>query len=94
MTRLREAADPEYLDPGNHDAESVITRHLRLPHNVRTIGAKPAETDRTLEDHGVAVNGQTFENVHDGNIGWRASWINGRVRLARDRRSSNRGEGT
>lgn len=41
-----------------------------------------------------AVNGQTFENVHDGHFGWRASWINGRVRLPRDRRSANRGEGT
>lgn len=41
-----------------------------------------------------AVNGQIFENVHDGHFGWRASWINGRVRLPRDRRSANRGEGS
>ena len=40
------------------------------------------------------VNGQVFENVHDGHYGWRASWINGRVRLPANRRSNNRGEGT
>lgn len=40
------------------------------------------------------VNGQVFENVHDGHYGWRASWINARVRLPANRRSNNRGEGT
>ena len=40
------------------------------------------------------TNGQVFENIHDGHFGWRASWINGRIRLPADRRSLNRGEGT
>ena len=40
------------------------------------------------------VNGQAFENLHEGHYGWRASWINGRVRLPANRRSNNRGEGT
>jgi hypothetical protein len=40
------------------------------------------------------VNGQVFENKHDGHYGWRASWINARVRLPANRRSNNRGEGT
>jgi sialidase-1 len=40
------------------------------------------------------VSGQVFENVHDGHYGWRASWINARVRLPANRRSDNRGEGT
>lgn len=40
------------------------------------------------------VNGQAFENVHDGHYGWRASWVNARVRLPANRRSNNRGEGT
>jgi lysophospholipase L1-like esterase len=40
------------------------------------------------------VNGQAFENVHDGHYGWRASWINARVRLPANRRSNHRGEGT
>lgn len=40
------------------------------------------------------VNGQAFENVHDGHYGWRVSWQIGRLRLPRERRSNNRGEGT
>lgn len=40
------------------------------------------------------VNGQTFENNHDGHFGWRSFWINGRIALPTSRRSSNRGEGT
>ncbi|BDS08546.1 hypothetical protein NT6N_35860 [Oceaniferula spumae] len=40
------------------------------------------------------VNGQTFENNHDGHWGWRAMWQNGRVPLPTSRRSGNRGEGT
>jgi len=40
------------------------------------------------------VNGQVFENNHDGHFGWRAFWINGRIALPTNRRSSNRGEGT
>lgn len=40
------------------------------------------------------VNGQTFENNHDGHYGWRAMWQSGRVALPTNRRSGNRGEGT
>ncbi|MCU0795406.1 MAG: exo-alpha-sialidase [Akkermansiaceae bacterium] len=40
------------------------------------------------------VNGQAFENIHEGHWGWRASWINARVRLPSNRRDANRGEGT
>ncbi len=40
------------------------------------------------------VNGQVFENNHDGHWGWRAFWENGRVALPAGRRSNNRGEGT
>ena len=52
-------------------------------------GASPATT-LTVPD----VNGQSFENIHDGHFGWRAFWINGRVALPNNRRSDNRGEGT
>lgn len=41
-----------------------------------------------------AVNGQTFENVHDGHYGWRISWEIGRVPLPSSRRDQNRGEGS
>ena len=40
------------------------------------------------------VNGQVFENIHDGHFGWRAFWMNGRVALPNNRRDANRGEGT
>ncbi len=40
------------------------------------------------------VNGQMFENNHDGHFGWRAFWVNGRIALPTGRRSGNRGEGT
>jgi hypothetical protein len=40
------------------------------------------------------INGQTFENIHDGHYGWRASWINARLALPANRRSLNRGEGS
>jgi len=40
------------------------------------------------------INGQTFENNHDGHFGWRAFWINGRIPLPSNRQGANRGEGT
>ncbi|MFC4991272.1 GDSL-type esterase/lipase family protein [Rubritalea tangerina] len=40
------------------------------------------------------INGQSFENVHEGHYGWRAFWLNGRKALPSNRRSANRGEGT
>lgn len=40
------------------------------------------------------VNGQSFENIHEGHFGWRASWMTGRVALPNNRRSDNRGEGS
>jgi hypothetical protein len=41
------------------------------------------------------VNGQTFENNHDGHFGWRASWICARVALPAGRYNSNNlGSGT
>ncbi|BCU75297.1 sialate O-acetylesterase [Luteolibacter sp. LG18] len=42
-----------------------------------------------------AVNGQTFENVHDGHFGWRASWECARVALPSGRYNTNNlGNGT
>ena len=41
------------------------------------------------------VNGQAFENVHDGHFGWRASWICARVPLPAGRYNvNNLGNGT
>src|SRR3972149_5708623 len=59
MVRLREADIPVFVIAGNHDAQSQITKALRLPENVRLF---PAEEPRTVvdEDRGIAVHGQSF----------------------------------
>ena len=59
MGLLREAGIPVFLIRGNHDADSRLTRELRLPENVRIFPTKEAGTHR-LEDLGVAVHGRGF----------------------------------
>ena len=59
VARLREAKIPVVLVRGNHDAQSQITKSLRLPDNVRELSAKKPETF-VLDDLGVAVHGQSF----------------------------------
>ncbi|WP_373499223.1 exonuclease SbcCD subunit D [Desulfococcus sp.] len=59
MARLREAGIPVCIIAGNHDAESRMSRTLRLPDNVHIL---PADRPGTvlLEKIGVAVHGQGF----------------------------------
>lgn len=59
MGRLRQAGIDVYLIQGNHDAESQMARHIRLPENVRAFGSRRAES---LEVPGVpaVVHGQSF----------------------------------
>jgi exonuclease SbcD len=59
MGRLREAGIPVFLIRGNHDAESRLTKELRLPENVRIFPTNEAGTHR-LEDLGIAVHGRSF----------------------------------
>ncbi|HKU41393.1 MAG TPA: DNA repair exonuclease [Polyangiales bacterium] len=59
LTRLREAGVQVVFVRGNHDAASQITRHLRLPDNVRELAVHSAETI-CFDDLGVAVHGQGF----------------------------------
>src|SRR4051812_35320859 len=59
MARLREAGVQVVWIRGNHDAASNITRHLRLPGNVRELSFANAETAR-FEQLGIAVHGQGF----------------------------------
>jgi DNA repair exonuclease SbcCD nuclease subunit len=59
MSRLRAANIPVVLVRGNHDAQSQITRSLRLPDNVRELACKRPETYE-IPDLGVAVHGQGF----------------------------------
>jgi len=59
MSRLREANIPVVRLRGNHDAQSEITRHLKLPDNVIDLSSLRPET-HLIEDIGVAVHGQSF----------------------------------
>jgi exonuclease SbcD len=59
LSRLREAGVKVYVIYGNHDAESRITKSLRLPDNVRVLSTKSPETI-FLDDFGVAIHGQGF----------------------------------
>jgi exonuclease SbcD len=59
MGRLREAEIDVVSISGNHDAESKITKQLRLPDNVHVMSVREPETF-VLEDVGVAVHGQGY----------------------------------
>lgn len=59
LSRLREAGVLVFAVFGNHDAQSVITKNLRLPDNVRVLSVKAPETV-ILEDLGVAIHGQGY----------------------------------
>lgn len=59
MKRLREADVAVVIARGNHDAESVIPRHLPLPDNVRELPTtRPATIE--LDALGVCVHGQSY----------------------------------
>lgn len=59
--RLDRASIPVVLVRGNHDAESVITKSITLPPNLRSYRADRAETHR-LDDWRVALHGRSFPN--------------------------------
>jgi len=59
MGRLREAEIPVLLVAGNHDAQSRMTRSLRMPDNVVWFAVDAPET-KTLDSLGVAVHGQGY----------------------------------
>jgi exonuclease SbcD len=62
MGRLAEAQIPVLMISGNHDALSKMTRSVQLPRNVTLLGTKKSETHR-LEEHQVAIHGQSFQNA-------------------------------
>ena len=59
MTRLREEGIRVFVISGNHDAASQITKHLRMPDNVKTLSVRHPETDR-IEELGLAIHGQGY----------------------------------
>src|SRR5690349_5893526 len=56
MGRLDKARVPVFLLFGNHDAESEMTRRLRLPENVKTFASNKPQT-YLLEQYKVALHG-------------------------------------
>jgi hypothetical protein len=59
MARLREAGVAVVIARGNHDAESVIPRHLPWPAGVHVLPSSRASTVE-LEHLGVCVHGQSY----------------------------------
>jgi predicted phosphodiesterase len=59
MTKLREAGIKVFIVDGNHDAASHMTKHLRLPENVRRLSSRTPESI-VLADPGVVVHGHSF----------------------------------
>ncbi len=59
LSRLGKAGIPVYLLSGNHDAQSNITRTLKLPDNVRRFSTRQPETVRH-DGLNVALHGQGF----------------------------------
>lgn len=81
MGRLHRAGIPAFVLFGNHDAESHMTRALRLPENVRVFSAQRCETFR-LESLKVALHGRSFrqrdttENLAAGYAEPLRGWFN------------------
>ncbi|MFC1552554.1 exonuclease SbcCD subunit D [Candidatus Latescibacterota bacterium] len=59
MSELRKADIKVFIVSGNHDAQSVITKSLKLPENVFQFSTKHAETQH-LDNISVAIHGQGF----------------------------------
>jgi DNA repair exonuclease SbcCD nuclease subunit len=59
LDRLHQAGIEVCVIRGNHDAHSVLTRHLRMPPNVHVLSAERAET-KPYDALGVAVHGQSY----------------------------------
>ena len=59
VAKLADAGIPLVMVAGNHDAASVITRHLRLPERVTMLPHDQCGRV-VLEESGVAIHGQSF----------------------------------
>jgi DNA repair exonuclease SbcCD nuclease subunit len=57
--QMQRLGRPCFLLRGNHDAQSQITRRLKLPDNVQEFSARRPESV-VLRDLGVALHGQSF----------------------------------
>ena len=61
MVRLGRAGIAVFIVQGNHDAQSLMTRQIPWPDNVKVFSSRTAETVR-LEALGVAIHGHSFPN--------------------------------
>ncbi len=59
LARLRDTGTQVVMVRGNHDAESVLTRHIPLPDHVHTFSVDAPET-REYGRIGLAVHGQSY----------------------------------
>lgn len=59
MARLRQAEISAYVLYGNHDAQSQITKRLRLPENVYEFSHKTVESHR-IDDLNVVLHGRSY----------------------------------
>lgn len=59
MARLRKAEISAYVLYGNHDAQSQITKRLRLPENVHEFSHKAVES-HTIDDLNVVLHGRSY----------------------------------
>ncbi|MDP2982938.1 MAG: DNA repair exonuclease [Candidatus Latescibacter sp.] len=59
MSELRKADIKVFIIAGNHDAQSVMTKCLKLPDNVYQFSTKHPETQH-LDNIGVVIHGQGF----------------------------------
>jgi DNA repair exonuclease SbcCD nuclease subunit len=61
MVKLRDARIPVFMASGNHDADSHITKRLRLPDNVHLFSTRKPGTHR-VDSVDVAIHGQGFSS--------------------------------
>ncbi|MFI5014444.1 MAG: metallophosphoesterase [Hyphomicrobiales bacterium] len=59
LARLDRAGIKVFLLKGNHDAESVVTKSVRLPESVREFPSRSAKSFR-LDELGVVLHGRSF----------------------------------
>lgn len=59
LARLRDVSTQVVMVRGNHDAESVLAKHVPLPEHVTLLSADQPQT-YTLDHLGLAVHGQSY----------------------------------
>jgi len=61
MAKLREAGIKVFIIAGNHDSASSLTKHLRMPENVKMFSDREPETE-VLQEIGAAIHGQSYRS--------------------------------